>query len=86
MNIRKRPVCPDSRPDSRKSLVSLSRSKPLSFREKTNVGARQVFVSERDGHGAEYNLRVSRGFGSEVAGEGEIVVSVDDGKIRLKFC
>ena len=48
---------------------------------KENVRARQVFVGERDGHGAEYNLRVSRGFGSEVADEGEAAVSADDRKI-----
>src|SRR6266436_4250210 len=52
---------------------------------KENAGASQVFVGERDGHGAEYDFGIRGRPGSEVAGQGQAAVSVDDRKIRVKF-
>ena len=65
-----------------KSLCSLSRSKPLSFREKENAGTRQVLAGERDGDCAQHVRGVCRSDGIEVVGEGETAVSGDAGRFR----
>ena len=66
-----------------KSLVSLSRSKPLSFREKKMLEC-QVSARERDGHGAQPDVRKRRRVSGEVAGKSEAAVSGPSGEGRLK--
>ena len=65
-----------------KSLVSLSRNKPLSFREK-KMRARKVPARQRNGYRQEHHRRKRRGDGHQVPRQGQAAVSRDHRKVRI---
>src|SRR5207237_6986444 len=50
---------------------------------KENARARQVPARQRNGYREEHHCRARRSAGREVAGQGQVTVSGDDGKIRI---